>query len=100
MRTDTDYQVTLSEDGRTATLTFDLSEPTTRPATSSGKAYSVASSHGWQDFGQGLRLSLNLVLSKRTAEAAAEAAALSLAPAPEAVTEDKPAPRTRSRKAA
>lgn len=98
-RTDTDYVVSYDPKTGKGTLTFDLQDVTTRPATSSGRAYSVASSHGWQDFGPaelGLRLSLNLVASKKTLETLA-----ALKASLQAETEaSAPKTATRTRKAA
>lgn len=110
-RTDTDFKLTVSEDGKTATLVFDLSDPTSRPRTKNGtgKAFSLAGSHGWLDVGsEGVRLSFNLVLSEaKHAEVSTAKAELAAANAElealraqlAAATAEKPA-ASRARKAA
>lgn len=94
----------LSVDARYATFTVDLLDPKNLPLTSKGKSHLAASARWTEDETTGLRYTLAVVLpftrADELAAMQAEAAALTLAPAPEAVTEDKPAPRTRSRKAA
>jgi hypothetical protein len=83
----------LSEDGKLATLTVSL-DPSDKPETSSGKAVSLGSSHGWIDLGpNGARYSLNVVLSHATAAQLAAKAA-------ETEAKPEPKPRTRTVKAA